>query len=152
MLVKICIQKNAKFFQRWGYHYWRFCHCSKSNISFLLAVIDDLTKRMSALEMRMTKIEKAALCTVVVEEEPSAKPKEEKEDEDDDDFDLFGSDDEEEEDEDKHKEVVDKYYEKKATSMNEIIWSCTSKAHSCIATPVCFMKCSKMIEMGLGKN
>ena len=104
--------------------------------------------------MRMTKIEKAASCTVLVEEEPSAKPKEEKQDDDDDDdddFDLFGSDDEEEEDENKHKEVVDKYYEKKATSMYEIIWSCSASAHSCIARSVCFMKLSNVIKMHLGK-
>eukprot|EP00112_Aurelia_sp_Birch-Aquarium-sp1_P014397 Seg3104.5 transcript_id=Seg3104.5/GoldUCD/mRNA.D3Y31 product="Elongation factor 1-delta" protein_id=Seg3104.5/GoldUCD/D3Y31 len=90
----------------------------------LRKIIDDLTKRMSALEMRMSKIEKASN-SALVEEEPSAKPKEENkndddDDDDDDDFDLFGSDEEEEEDESKHKEVVDKYYEKKATKKKVI--------------------------------
>eukprot|EP00112_Aurelia_sp_Birch-Aquarium-sp1_P001475 Seg1159.13 transcript_id=Seg1159.13/GoldUCD/mRNA.D3Y31 product="Elongation factor 1-delta" protein_id=Seg1159.13/GoldUCD/D3Y31 len=87
----------------------------------LRKIIDDLTKRMSALEMRMSKIEKASN-SALVEEEPSAIPKEENknDDDDDDDFDLFGSDEEEEEDESKHKEVVDKYYEKKATKKKVI--------------------------------
>jgi len=76
-------------------------------------LIEDLTKQVKALELRVGKLEGSP----TTKSSPAAIEKEEKDD-DDDDFDMFGDDDEEEEEDEaekkKKEELVQKYNEKKS--------------------------------------
>jgi len=78
-------------------------------------LIEDLTKQVKALELRVGKLEGSSS----TKSAPVVTKKEEKDD-DDDDFDMFGDDDEEEEEEEdeaekkRKEELLKKYHEKKS--------------------------------------
>merc|ERR1712055_282895 len=74
----------------------------------LKRLIDDLSKQVNDLTLRVGKLEGV----------PASTPTKKAEDEDEDDFELFGSDDEEEEETEEEKakkaELLKKYHEKKS--------------------------------------
>merc|ERR1719369_198418 len=77
--------------------------------------IDDLSKQVSDLTLRVGKLEGNSTATAAVPSVPSTKKAD---DEDEDDFELFGSDDEDEEETEEEKakkeELLKKYHEKKS--------------------------------------
>merc|ERR1712002_1079273 len=80
----------------------------------LRKLIEELSKQVGDLTLRVGKLEGSAPTAVQQKEKPAAP----QEDEDEDDFELFGSDDEEEEETEEEKakkeELLKKYHEKKS--------------------------------------